>query len=227
MTWKDYQEEAAEHFRSLGLNAVTDATVQGIRTSHDVDVLVTSKHAGFEVRWIVECKQWAERVSKLHVLALREIVSDLGADRGILLSESGFQSGAIEAANLTNVKVTSLAEARASSEHEINAMRLRDLYDRMEWCKLTYWDMSKSRRIEFGLRPDLFETGYSGAVVLGSLEELLRKSLRGRFPFETEDVYSLSLDYVPRSVNSPTDAIQTIEPMLAELEAKIKRAVQA
>ncbi len=143
------------------------------------------------------------------------------------MSESGFQSGAIEAANLTNVKVTSLAEARASSEHEINAMRLRDLYDRMEWCKLTYWDMSKSRRIEFGLRPHLFETGYSGAVVLGSLEELLRKSLRGRFPFETEDVYSLSLDYVPRSVNSPTDAIQTIEPMLAELEAKIKRAVQA
>lgn len=227
MTWKDYQEEAAEHFRSLGLTAVTDATVQGVRTAHDVDVLVTSNHAGFEIRWIVECKQWAERVSKLHVLALREIVSDLGADRGILLSESGFQSGAIEAANLTNVKVTSLAEARASSEHEINAMRLRDLYDRMESCKSAYWDISKSKRIEFGLRPFLFETGYSGTLVLGSLEELLRKSLRGRFPFETEEMSSLSLEHIPRSVSSPADAIQAIEPMLAELEAKIKRAVQA
>jgi hypothetical protein len=37
------------------------------------------------------------------VLALRQIVTDVGADRGILLSEKGFQSGAVEAATLTNV----------------------------------------------------------------------------------------------------------------------------
>ena len=227
MTWKDYQEEAAEHFRSLGLNAVTDARVQGVRTTHDIDVLVTSHHAGFEIKWVVECKQWADRVSKLHVFALREIVSDLGADRGILLSESGFQSGAIEAANLTNVKVTSLADARASSEHDINAMRLRDLYDRMESCKESYWDIPKSKRIEFGLRPDVFGSGYSGTVVLGSLDELLRKALRGRFPFEITEMYSLALEGVPKAINSPAEATQIIEHMLAELEAKIENAVQA
>ncbi len=96
MTWEKYQEEAAEFFRSLGLYAQTDAKVQGVRTQHDIDVLIKSHHVGFEVTWIVECKKWNTRISKLHVLALREIVSDTGADRGILLSESGFQSGAIE-----------------------------------------------------------------------------------------------------------------------------------
>ena len=87
--WKDYQEEAARFFRALGLEAQTDVTVRGVRTTHDIDVLVKSHHAGFDVTWIVECKQWNTRVSKLHVLALREIVSDVGADRGILLAESG------------------------------------------------------------------------------------------------------------------------------------------
>ena len=38
--WEDYQEEVAVFFRSLGLNASTDVKVQGVRTTHDVDVLV-------------------------------------------------------------------------------------------------------------------------------------------------------------------------------------------
>jgi hypothetical protein len=35
-----------------------------------------------DIVWIVECKHWKTAVSKLHVLDLREIVSDIGADRG-------------------------------------------------------------------------------------------------------------------------------------------------
>lgn len=73
--WRDYQEEAAEFFRSLGLDASTNVSVDGVRTTHDVDVLVRSHHAGFDVLWLVECKLWKTPVSKLHVLALREIVA--------------------------------------------------------------------------------------------------------------------------------------------------------
>lgn len=123
--WRDYQEEAAAFFRSIGLTAETDATVLGVRTSHDVDVLVKSHHFGFEVTWIVECKQWKSPVSKLHVLGLREIVSDVGVDRGILLSEAGFQRGAKEAAELTNVQVTSLAEMRETTGTRLAAMRIK------------------------------------------------------------------------------------------------------
>src|ERR1700677_1495793 len=106
--WKQYQEEVADFFRTAGFEATTNFTVRGARSSHNIDVYVTGHYVGFDVVWIVECKQWKKSVSKLHVLALREIVSDLGADRGILVSEAGFQSGAIEAATLTNVRVTSL-----------------------------------------------------------------------------------------------------------------------
>jgi len=54
--WSDYQEEVAEFFRSLGLAAETNVTVRGVRTNHNVDVVVRSKHVGFEILWLIECK---------------------------------------------------------------------------------------------------------------------------------------------------------------------------
>lgn len=49
--WKEYQAEAGAFSRSLGLDATADVRVQGVRTVHDVDVPVKSRHAGFEVTW--------------------------------------------------------------------------------------------------------------------------------------------------------------------------------
>ena len=91
-TWKEYQEEAATFFRALGLDAQIDVTVQGVRTRHDIDVPVKSHHVDLTSTWLVECKYWTSRVSKLHVLALRVIVADVGADRGIILSKRAFRA---------------------------------------------------------------------------------------------------------------------------------------
>lgn len=121
--WRAYQETVPAFFRSLGLEATTNFTINGVRTTHAIDVYVKSFHVGFDVVWIVECKQWTKKVTKLHVLALREIVTDVGADRGILLSEKGFQSGALEAATLTDVRVMSLAQLRGAAGADIMAMR--------------------------------------------------------------------------------------------------------
>jgi restriction system protein len=105
-SWRAYQESAAAFFRTLGLTAETDVRLTGVRTSHDIDVVVKSVHVGFEITWLVECKYWRTPVSKLHVLGLRQIVLEVGADRGILLSESGFQAGAIEAATKCQARHT-------------------------------------------------------------------------------------------------------------------------
>jgi restriction system protein len=172
-SWREYQEEAVAFFRSVGLEAETDARVSGVRTHHDVDVLVRSHHVGFDVVWIVECKQWQSRVSKLHVLALREIVTDIGADRGILVSEKGFQSGAIEAAALTNVRVTSLEVLRQTASADISAMRLRELYDRTSVCRERYWDIPKNERI----RPRPSSGSTSGGLLWRSCRRTGRRSI--------------------------------------------------
>ncbi|MBW8744022.1 MAG: restriction endonuclease [Sphingomonas sp.] len=226
--WQDYQEEAAAFFRSLGMDAQTDVTVQGARTKHDVDVLVKSHHVGFEVTWIVECKCWQSPVNKLHVLALREIVADTGADRGMLLSESGFQIGAKEAAALTNVHLQSLAESEAAASAEVIAMRLAELNDRAQKCRATYWELPKSLRIEHGLRPDVGEFGYSGDAVIKLAENTILKAFRGVYPFEADYMSRAASSWVfPEVLNSPQLVVAHLEPLVAELEGKLATCVAA
>ncbi|RZM80364.1 restriction endonuclease [Pseudoalteromonas rubra] len=221
INWKEYQEEAAEFFRSLGLEAETDVTIEGVRTKHDIDVLVKSHHAGFDITWIVECKHWQKPVSKLHVLGLREIVSDTGADRGILLSESGFQSGAIEAANLTNVHVTSLEEFRLSASSDIYSMRLRELYDRVESCKERYWDIPKGVRIEHGLRPEVGAWDFSGARVVELCSDILMRAFRGVYPLISDHLAALVTPGFSDGFKSPKEVADAIEPLVVEFESRL------
>lgn len=226
--WQVYQEEAAAFFRSLGMDAQTDVTVQGARTKHDVDVLVKSRHVGFEVTWIVECKFWQTPVNKLHVLALREIVADTGADRGILLSESGFQIGAKEAAALTNVHLQSLAESEAAASAEVIAMRLAELNDRAQRCRVIYWELPKSLRIQYGLRPDVGELAYSGSAVIQLAENSILKAFRGVYPFEADYMSRAAASWhFPETLTSPEHVVAHLEPLVAELEGKLAACVAA
>ena len=219
--WKKYQEDTADYFRSIGLNAATDVTVKGVRTDHDIDVLVTSHYVGFDITWIVECKYWKKPVNKLHVLGLREIVADIGADRGILLSESGFQSGAIEAANLTNIQVTSLVNIQESASHSIYAMRLRDLYDRVSICKDRYWAISKQERIKYKLRADFYEYDYSGDRVIKICTDLLTRAFRDIYPFQSDDIGVLIEFGKDKYFESTKEIVDIVESKISELEIKL------
>ena len=202
-------------------HANTDVSIQGVRTKHDVDVLVKSYHYGFDVTWIVECKCWKEPVSKLHVLALREIVTDAGADRGILLSEAGFQSGAVEAANLTNVQVTSLADLNVTTREQISAVRLRELYERVEQCNAQYWEIPKAKRIEDDLRPEVGKFGYSGACVIEVCSGLLSRASLGHYPFRYNEVASHFMPELQQEFQSATQVVRTLDDLVRELETKL------
>ncbi len=129
--WSRYQEEAAEHFRRLGLAASTNVTLAGVRSTHAIDVVVRFERAGIDHLWVVECKDTARPVSKDKVLVLRAILDDVGAERGILLCENGFQSGAKEVAQRTNVVVTSLAELADASRDELFSADVAALESRL------------------------------------------------------------------------------------------------
>ena len=217
--WKKYQEDAAAYFRSLGLSASTDTTVKGVRSNHDVDVMVTSHYVGFDITWLVECKYWKTPVNKLHVLALREIISDVGADRGILLSESGFQSGAIEAANLTNIQLTSLEDMEVSASNSVYAMRFRDLYDRVSICKDRYWEIPKEVRINYGLRDEA--VFYSGARIVDMCTDLLTRAFRGTFPFQSDTLEAIIQFGRDKKFESPKEIVDLVEHMISELEEKL------
>ena len=225
MDWKDYQEEAAAFFRELGLDASTDVPVKGVRTTHNVDVLVKSHFVGFDITWIVECKLWSSKVSKVHIIALREIVKDVGADRGILLSESGFQSGAFEAAHLTDVQLTTLCHCRKTSSEDVLLMRLREIYDRIDASRDHYWDITKKQRIDCGLRPDVGMPGYTGIQVIDVVDDLIKKAFRGTYPIEPVTMAKIQIPQLPTQFNSLGALVAAIEPVINQLEAILRACV--
>jgi len=219
--WQEYQEDVAVYFRSLGLSAETDATILGARTKHDIDVLVTFEHVGFEIKWLVECKHWKSRVSKLHVMAFREIVADVGADRGILLSESGCQRGAHEAAALTNIQLSSIAELKESTAAKISSVRLVELLDRVARAKDRYWDIPKEERIRVGLRFEYGEHYYSGAQVVDMCSDILTRACSNKYPFQSETPGAFAHFGPEKYFESPSEVIAVVEEKMSDLEARL------
>jgi hypothetical protein len=122
--WEDYQYRAAELLRRLGFRAEVNDPLQGPNgVVHRVDVSARMVFAGVPILWIVECKLWNRAIPKEKVSALKDIVNDLGADRGLLLSERGFQSGAVNLAAAKNITLSSLDELRVNAAEQLTQGR--------------------------------------------------------------------------------------------------------
>ena len=129
--WRDYQQQTAEFFRALGLTATVEKTVEGVRGKHNLDVYVEGDYMGISFVWIVECKHWQSNVPKEKVAALSAILQDVGADRGFLLSETGFQSGALRMAEKSNITLTSLADLASTVGDRHTVARVASLHLRI------------------------------------------------------------------------------------------------
>jgi hypothetical protein len=123
--WEEYQHQAAALLRELGFSTEVDAQLSEANGAvHAIDVAASRTVAGVRLLWIVECKYWGRPVDMGAVRELRTLVLDLGADHGLLMSESDFQSGAVMAAKGKSITLTSLDHLRANAADEILAARL-------------------------------------------------------------------------------------------------------
>src|SRR5262245_997994 len=127
MDWKQYQRDVATFLSSLGFDTKVDESIRGARAEHDIDVTARTSIAGVKQLWIVECKLWKRPVPKERLLTFRGIVEDVGADRGILFSESGFQSGAKNAAQNTNISLTSFKDFERDFSNDVAVARAKAL----------------------------------------------------------------------------------------------------
>lgn len=229
--WSKYQEDAAAHFRRLGLSASTNVTLPGVRSTHDIDVVVRFERAGIDQLWIVECKDTGRPVSKDKALLLRTIVDDVGADRGILLCENGFQRGAFEVAERTNVLVTSLAELEDASRDELFAADVAALEKRVQAAEKSWEALHGPWRSRSGGR------GGSQAMPIlpvGAWPADGPVALTGRFSFVRRAVEKARLGDFPVAL-FPDDSEQpvrvgrdhfldTVDPILTRIEAAIASA---
>ncbi|MET3501341.1 hypothetical protein ABIC45_002953 [Mucilaginibacter rubeus] len=213
MNWNDYQENVAAFFRSIGATAETNASVNGVRGTHMVDVLIHLKHFGVDVTWIVECKLWKTSVPKEKILTLQQIVQDVGADRGFLMSESGFQSGAIKTATTSNITLSSLRDLQDMAAEELMKMRLK-------WVSIKLDELTQRHYVFMPL--DKFNKIQVMDIVLESLAKMLLirtelfKVHGGRFPFFL----------VNETVNNVDEFVKASELILGAADGEIHKIEQ-
>ncbi|MBB1426315.1 restriction endonuclease [Shewanella sp. SG44-2] len=189
--WFIFQEQICEHFNSIGAESETNVSLNGVRTSHDVDVFVKTKFLGIDLKWIVEAKHWKRNVNKCHVLALRSIAEDLGVDKAFIVSCNGFQSGAIEAASNTNIKLLTFDELKEETRGFVESEILKTYEVRLDLLENRYWSHSKEIRMKYGLRHHLmdFQLKFTGQMLLGVARKALIVATDRNYPISLDTMH--------------------------------------
>lgn len=191
--WYEFQESIAEHFRSLGAITSTNVRIEGVRTKHDIDVLVLTKFLGSDIKWIVEAKAWNSKIPKEKVFALRTIVEDVGADKGFLISQKGFQSGAIESANKSNIELLTFEELKQRTRKLVQAEMLKAYESRADYLATRYFSHPKRIRIKYGLRDDIdsMDLRFSGQLFIGFIFAAIEKAKLNNYPMSVQSVFKV------------------------------------
>lgn len=177
MNWSEYQEEASDFFTKLGLETKIEHKLEGVRGTHVIDVYATGNYNGIKFNWVIECKAWKTNIPKEKVMALTSIVQDVGADRGFLLSEVGFQSGAIRAAKTSNITLTSLQDLSFTSE--------KYSIDALIGAKNLEIEQAKKRLLKIKRKSEAHEYNVERTMLFGELcviQTLLDDALENHFP---------------------------------------------
>ncbi len=106
----------AQAFNEMGCKATTDVTIPKIRSDSQIDVYVEDPTLSPPAIYLCECKFWRKSVPKSVVQQFRTIISDAGANLGIIISQKRFQSGAHEEAKKTNVRLYSWLDFQKAFE---------------------------------------------------------------------------------------------------------------
>ena len=108
--WEELQDLVAQLFLETGCEAVVGKQVQLVRGQKEIDVWVQDPQTAPPSRYLCECKFWSRPIPQEVIHSFRTIVADYGAHRGFIISRVGFQAGAFEAVQNTNVDLLTFPE---------------------------------------------------------------------------------------------------------------------
>ncbi|HEY1204248.1 MAG: restriction endonuclease [Bryobacteraceae bacterium] len=104
--WRLYEKVVADtQDKYPDCTVVRDHRVTGVRSgvTRQVDVWVTGELAGHEIRLAIECKLYKAKVDIKTVDAFIGFLEDVGADKGVLITTTGFTSGAQKRATAAGI----------------------------------------------------------------------------------------------------------------------------
>jgi hypothetical protein len=129
--WKDLEQMVQQAFAEMGYQSHRAHSLATIRGSVEVDVHAVKTSTPIPTVVLCECKYWNKPIPQVVVQSFRTVCSDAGAHFGLIISKKGFQTGANETRNSTNIHLMTFEEFQRSFFREwasgvylmLNAMR--------------------------------------------------------------------------------------------------------
>lgn len=131
--WEDLELMVAQAFTEMRYETHRNHSVSGIRGSVRVDVHAVKTTTPIPTVVLCECKHWNKAIDQSVVHAFRSVCSDVGAHFGLLISKVGFQSGAAETRDATNIHLLNFIEFQETFFEEWRSGVCMDLAQMMDW----------------------------------------------------------------------------------------------
>ncbi|AMU74390.1 restriction endonuclease [Mycobacteroides abscessus] len=103
--WVELENDVAAILRECGMTVRQGESLKLRRGDFAADVVANEVVEGISNSIVCECKFWDTNIPAEKVRSFRVVVDETGANRGYIISRRGFQSGAFEAAEATNVEL--------------------------------------------------------------------------------------------------------------------------
>lgn len=86
--------------------------VPGMDGEYEIDIVASFEQLGLNFKVLIECKHYKRRVEREDFLVLQEKMTSLGAQKSVLVTSFGFQSGALEYAKKHGIGAIVLRNAQ-------------------------------------------------------------------------------------------------------------------
>ena len=113
-SWQAYEEQVRQlllgkliewfpEVPDAALEVAGKRTFEGAKGTYEVDASARIRFDEMSLLFLVECKHWSRAVPQDVILSMKSKIEDLGAHKGIIVSDGGFQSGAIKLARANGI----------------------------------------------------------------------------------------------------------------------------
>jgi len=109
-TWQDLEIMVQQAFDEMGYESHRKYPVETVRGTVEIDVFAKKTTTPIPSIVLCECKHWNTPVSQTVINSFRTVCSDIGAHYGLIVSKKGFQSGAEESRESTNIHLMTFEE---------------------------------------------------------------------------------------------------------------------
>lgn len=224
--WRDLEERVLEIFLSLGYNAKKNAKIEGTKAIHEVDIWAFIQYGGLLYRVVVECKFWNTNVNKAQVGNILTIVTDIGAEKGVIISKVGFQKGAKDLVRNSNIELYTFEQFLEKTEEATDKWFRYRIFDLINSLRTPFYKFQGKCRDKAEQMDEWWVPSEHGNKFIKSLDhfEIKLNSIDNRdfprvypkIPFSQEDPLSFEPEWV--SVDNKLDFLRLLLQNFLEFE---------